>query len=79
MAIDLEAKLAEIFSIVLDLPSDSDPKVIRQVNCEQWDSLATVSLVAAVESELGLMLQTDEHERFTSYQSVLLLLREKGL
>jgi len=74
---DLEAKLREIFSVVLELPDDKELPSVRQLACDTWDSLATVSLMAAVESEFGLTLQAADQDRFTSYQSVLLLLRER--
>ncbi|HAD88154.1 MAG TPA: hypothetical protein DCG48_12395 [Rhodospirillaceae bacterium] len=76
MSPDTEEKLKEIFSIVLDQPETVDFDGLRRINCPKWDSLATVSLVAAVESEFGLEFSTEQRERFTSYQSVSLLITE---
>lgn len=73
---DTQMKLNEIFLIVLDQPDGTDVEQLRQVGCRKWDSLATVSLVAAVEAEFGLELNTTQRERFTSYQSIALVLEE---
>tara|TARA_R110000868_G_scaffold40560_1_gene139852 strand:+ start:4109 stop:4330 length:222 start_codon:yes stop_codon:yes gene_type:complete len=70
--------LKEVFLIVLDLPEDVDFQSLRRINNDKWDSLATVSLVAAIESELDLQLDTQQQERLTSYQATTLLLDELG-
>lgn len=73
-----EMILKEVFLIVLDLPEDVDFQSLRRINNDKWDSLATVSLVAAIESELDLQLDTQQQERLTSYQATTLLLDELG-
>ncbi|MEP0338282.1 MAG: acyl carrier protein [Alphaproteobacteria bacterium] len=73
-----EMILKEIFLVVLDLPESVDVQSLRRINNDKWDSLATVSLVAAIESELGLQLDTQQQERLTSYQATTLLLEELG-
>jgi acyl carrier protein len=77
METEVEKKLSEIFKIVLDLPDDAETKNIRRINEVNWDSLAQVTLVTALESEFGIQLDHSEAERLTSYQSTLLLLTEK--
>jgi acyl carrier protein len=73
---DIQAKLEEIFRVVLDLPEDADVTGLRRINHEKWDSLVTVTMVAAIESELGIELSAEQQERITSFQSALLLLEE---
>lgn len=73
---ETQEKLKQIFLIVLDQPDGTDVGQLRQIGCSKWDSLATVSLVTAVESEFGVDLTTTQRERFTSYQSVALLIDE---
>lgn len=73
---DFESKLQQIFEIILDQPEGADVTALRQVTCEKWDSLATVSIIAALESELGLRLNAEQQERVTSYQAVVLLIEE---
>lgn len=70
--------LQEIFKVVLDLPSDADVESIRQVTTKRWDSLANVSMAAAIESEYGIRLDPADAERMTSYQAVRLLLEERS-
>ncbi len=72
-------KLLEIFRAVFDLPPAADVTRIRQINEPKWDSLATVSLVAAIESEFGLTIDAADALRMTSYQATALLLEERGL
>jgi acyl carrier protein len=74
-----EIKLAEIFKIVLDLDVDCDVLSIRRLTEPRWDSLAHVSIVAAVESEFGLHLEIADMDRMTSFAATRLLLEEKGL
>ena len=70
-------ELAQIFRFILHLPDDADVSKIRRINETRWDSLATVTLVAALESEFGITLDSHEIERLTSFQATLLLLSEK--
>jgi acyl carrier protein len=49
------------------------------VNQRNWDSLAHVSLVAAIESEFNMTLDAADALRMTSYRATELLLEEKGL
>ncbi len=72
-----ETKLPQIFRYVLGLSGDTDVSEIMQIREVRWDSLATVTLVAALESEFHLRLDSRDIERLTSYQSTLLLLMEK--
>jgi len=72
-----EAKLVEIFQVVLDL--DGDVQSVRRVAERRWDSLAHTSMIAAIESEFGLQLEMDDMERMTSFAATRLLLEEKGL
>ena len=73
-----ERMLAEIFNVVLDLPPESNVEKIRRISEPRWDSLAHVSLIAAIESEFKLTLNVADRERITSYGAAILLLREKG-
>lgn len=72
-----EAKLVEIFRVVLEV--DTDVQSVRRVTERRWDSLAHTSMIAAIESEFGLQLEIDDMERMTSFAATRLLLEEKGL
>lgn len=69
--------LSQIFRLVLNLADDADVATVRRINEPRWDSLANATLVVAIEGEFGLTLDAREIERLTSYQSTLLLVREK--
>ena len=77
MASDQAEKLSQIFRFILQLPDDADTSRIRRINDVRWDSLASVTLVTALESEFGISLDSHEIDRLTSYQATLLLLSEK--
>ncbi len=72
-------KLRDIFRAVFELKPGTDPTRVRQINEPNWDSLAHVSLVAAIESEFGISLDAADELRMTSFQATQLLLEEKGL
>lgn len=74
-----EIKLAEIFRIVLDLDADYDVLSVRRLAEPNWDSLAHVSIVAAIESEFSLHLEIADMDRISSFAATRLLLEEKGL
>lgn len=75
-----EKKLVEIFRVILEL-DDSNQNVlsVSRLTEENWDSLAHVSIVAAIESEFGLNLESADMERMSSFAATRLLLEEKGL
>jgi len=74
-----EAKLAEIFRVVLDVDNDYDVISVRRVAEPRWDSLAHTSIVAAAESEFGIELEIADMDRMSSFTATRLLLEEKGL
>ena len=70
-------RLSQIFRLVFQLSDEADASTTKHITEARWDSLATLTLVAALESEFNLRLDSKEIERLTSYQSALLLLMEK--
>lgn len=74
-----EIKLAEIFRVVLDLDVDCDVSAVRRIAEPRWDSLAHVSIVAAIESEFDLHLESADMDRMSSFAATRLLLEEMGL
>ena len=81
------AKLREIFAVVMELDEGEQAEALDRANfdnwrssvLEKWDSLAHVSLVAAIESEFAITLDSADSERMTSFKGIELLLSEKGL
>lgn len=72
-------KLQDIFHAVFELPPGADATRVRQITQKNWDSLAHVSLVAAIESEFDLTIDAADALRMTSFQATQLLLEERGL
>ena len=72
-------KLQDIFRAVFELSASTDVSGVRQINERKWDSLAHVSLVAAIESEFGINIDTVDALRMTSFAATRLLLEERGL
>ena len=75
--VDIDARLAAIFREILDLPPHEDPRTIRRLGDERWDSVAHVSLVAALESEFGFVLSIADFEELSSFESARMLISEK--
>ena len=74
-----EQTLSEVFRAVLQLDGAADVTGIRQVNQPSWDSLAHVSLMAAIESEFSLTIDITDSLELTSFAAVALYLEEQGL
>lgn len=72
-------KLIDLFADELDvepseLSDESSPDTV-----ENWDSLAAVRLVAAIESEFDVRLSTKEMMKMRSIGIARLVLREKNV
>lgn len=72
------ARLQAIFRAVFEIPDGTDVTALRQLHTPKWDSLAHVSLVAALESEFGVSLDAGDQMRMTSYAATEALLQEKA-
>ncbi len=69
-------KLDTCFRDVLDLGHDVDLATTAYGTTEGWDSLAHIQLVAALEHEFGIMLDTDEVIAMNDYGVVTGILRD---
>jgi acyl carrier protein len=76
---DTDERLQAIFRGVFSLSDEANVARCRQVTMPEWDSLAHVSLVAAIESEFGLSIDTADSIGLTSYESARLYLEELGV
>ncbi len=79
MITDRDAKLNEIVSAVLELPTGTDVSRVRQLGVESWDSLAHVSLMLAIEGEFGVTIDIADQIALTSVPAIRLYLEERGL
>ena len=78
MTQDKERKLIEIFRAVFTLGPGSDVSGVCQSTTPAWDSLAHVTLVAALESEFGISIDLADSLALTSYGAVKLYLEKLG-
>jgi len=72
-------KLRSILRTILEISDDIPVEFVRQITCRRWDSLAQVTMIAAIEAEFKVCITGPEYERFTSFSAIQLLLEEKGL
>jgi acyl carrier protein len=71
--------LKQIFVVVLELDEGSDPSDALRLSYAEWDSLSHTSLVAAMESEFSVSLDSLEAEEIDSFAVAENVLSEKGL
>jgi len=65
--LDTTAKLKKAFKEGLGLTSDVDFESLEYAKSEGWDSIAHMQLVAAVEDEFDIMMETDDVIAFSSF------------
>jgi acyl carrier protein len=53
-------RLRGVFRTALELPADADVDTLEYRGIEKWDSLAHMSLIAAIEDEFDIMIDTDD-------------------
>ena len=75
---EISIKLKSIFQSVFNLESNEEVEKISRDNHNEWDSLAQLSIIAAVEDEFSTNIQVEEFERFISYEEIYTILKEKG-
>jgi acyl carrier protein len=74
-----EQRLQAIFRGVLDLPEGSDATTAAQGQTPTWDSMAHVSLVAAIEAEFSLAIDAGDSLSLTSYEAARQYLVDLGV
>jgi len=67
------SKLKQIFMEIFSI-SESEVEGYRKMNNRKWDSLASVTLIVAIESEFNTLIQESDYESFASFASVELVL-----
>ena len=73
-----EPRLEEIFRQVLQLGSGRDVSELEQSDVPEWDSLAHVSLILAIEEEFGVQVDAADAIELTSYDAVARFLESHG-
>ncbi|MFI7539851.1 acyl carrier protein [Actinoplanes sp. NPDC049599] len=72
-------RLREVFRTALDLPAGADVDDLHYQDSEKWDSLAHMSLVAAIEDEFSVMIDTDDVINMSSFAEATRILGKYGV
>jgi len=75
----MTARVAKVFSEVLGISSDQVNDETSPDNTPQWDSMAAMNLVVAIEDEFDVRLTTAEIVSMRNVAIVRRVLRGKGV
>lgn len=73
-----QTRLEAIFRAVLALDPSVHPTGVRRGQFENWDSLAHVMLIAAVENEFGIVIDLGASLRLDSFDAALALVQGRS-
>lgn len=71
--------LDDAIRLGLALPDDVDLTTIAYGATQEWDSVAHMQLVVAVESAFGIMLETDDVIGMSDYAAIKRILERYGV
>ena len=72
-------RLRDAFRTSLDLPPDTDVDSLQYQDNDKWDSLAHMSLIAAIEDEFAVMIDTDDVINLSSFHEAVRILGKYGV
>jgi acyl carrier protein len=72
-------QVREAFAKALDLPPDFDVEALEIGKDPHWDSIGHMALVAELEAQFGIMLETDDIVAMSSYAASIQVLRRYGV
>ncbi|WP_236790130.1 acyl carrier protein [Amycolatopsis sp. GM8] len=73
---EIEQRLRAVFVAALDLGEDADVETLEYRGIEEWDSVGHMTLVAAIEDEFDVQLDTDQVLDLSSFKVALDLVRQ---
>lgn len=76
---EAESKLRGAFVEALGIPADTKLEELTYRGIKQWDSVAHMQLVAAIEAAFDLMLETDDVLGMSSYGKAQEIVRKHGV
>ncbi len=62
-----ESKLRQAFSETLNIPLDMVNDELEYNTIKQWDSIAHMALIAAIEQTFDILMETDDIINMSSY------------
>lgn len=74
---NMEEKILEVLKETFEL--DSVDRTISQKNCENWDSMGQLNLVADLEDAFDISLEPEEIGTMTCFDDIVRILKEKGI
>lgn len=75
----IESRLIQVFRDSLELLPDSDVHCLAYRTVPQWDSVGHMRLVAALETEFDLLLETEQIIDLSSFDKALEILAAHGV
>ena len=72
--LDIQQRLVRCFQAVFPDVSESEALRASTLRIAAWDSVATVTLAAALEEEFAMQFEPEEIENMNSFESCLSLL-----
>ena len=73
----MEQRIIEILKELFEL--ETIDTSISQENCEKWDSLGQLNLVAELEMEYDVSLEPEEIGEMRCFDDIVRLLKSKGI
>ena len=70
------AKYSEIFKTALNISNDKLNENIKYNDIEEWDSIGHMTLIAALEEEYKINLETDDVIEFSSFKKGMSILKK---
>ena len=62
-----DSKLQHAFQVGLHISQNTDYESLRFANSPEWDSIAHMQLITAIEEEFGIMIDTNDMLAMNSY------------
>jgi acyl carrier protein len=64
----MEERLIKVFSETFGIPIDSITYDLKYAGIPQWDSVAHMALIVALEDEFDIMIETDDVIDMSNYK-----------
>lgn len=74
---DIRAKCIDIFCNVMEVPAGVINEDTNPENLEEWDSLAHVQLIAALEETFGIEIDPEEGIDLENFKMILNFIRNR--
>lgn len=73
---NLEDQLRQIFSVVLDVPSEEILPELSPDTCSTWDSLHHIHLISAIDETFAIQLSVEQQIEMMTFDLTIDVVRE---